>query len=186
MDNEGRINNEPPQMNNEPIMDNKPIMNNEPAAQPQPEFKIGESKELTRAERDAFAQSWVEKQLGAEKTAQQILAELMATGANLKSCLASDKEIWKPQFAEDDDKRMILLTGYIGSAVSTSILRDALKLAIKIPRSKSLEGTNLYMLPYPRFTEEGGIDAPSSDLLVLSGEQVKNIQDLLSSLDSQE
>jgi|GEM_PF-4068954 len=177
MDNEGRI-------NNEPVMDNKPIMNNEPVAQPQPEFQMSESKELTRAERDAFAQAWVEKQLRAEKTGEQVFVDLMVGGAKINNCVNNRKDEFLQ--AKLADNGLLLLNGYLGPKLSPKILEAGLQLRFDILQVNEIDESNLGAIPYPRFTEEGEIDVPRSLIFLLSQEQIQGLQDLLSLLHVQE
>lgn len=184
MASEGRINNEPPQMNNEPIIDNKPIMDNEPAAQAQPEVQMGENKKLTRAERDALAQSWVEEQLAAEKTGEQVFVDLIAGGAKINNCLNNRKDDFLQ--AKLADNGLLLLNGYLGPRLSPKILEAGLKLRFDIPQVNEMKESNLCMVHYPRFTPEGEIDTTRSLILLLSQEQIQALQNLLSLLHVQE
>lgn len=183
MDKEPRPNNDLG-MDNELRMDNEPRIDNEPTVQPQYDTLIKEGKKLTRAERDALAQSWVEEQLAAEKTGEQVFIDLVAGGAKINNCLNNRKDDFLQ--AKLADNGLLLVNGYLGPRLSPKILEAGLKLRFDVPQVNEIKESNLCMVHYPRFTEEGEIDVPSSLILLLSQEQIQGLQDLLSLLRVQE
>jgi len=138
--------------------------------------------------KDISAQKWIEGLRAAEIPPAQVVASFIAEGSRIANYVATEEMGWGPKidrFSDGDGYRdMVTLYGderfsWAGPKLGAQSLRAGISTAVKVSKSGTFETDTLYMVPYPKFDQNGTVEGGKSLVFLFNEAQFRELSELV-------
>ena len=132
------------------------------------------------SQKDTMARQWERTLWDKERQPGQVIGGLIAGGAKVRNFLgARGEHYWHPTVLDKGGRRLVYPTGLIIPAYGAEGLRAGFSFQVIIDSMGPDDSDSIVMVPYPRFTQTGGIDPKRSEILLLRIGQAQDLDRLI-------